>query len=968
MSLQLAHQLAMQGRGNDSTLVHMSPKEVGALQAIAAAHGGQLTINPHTGLPEAGFLEKLLPMIAGMALTATTGIPAWAVGLGVGGATAAATGSLNKGIMAGLGAYGGAGLGSGLMAAGAAAPAESLAAGVAPSPGVAVPPIATPSFVDKLSSGFSQMGQGTQNLASGEGFDKFIGNEATKTSAATGLGGGMGAFKYAGAAAMPFMTQDNNQANPNPQSQGNIVDYSFDPVTQMYKRLRSTPASQYQSNMAEGGVAKSNFASGGSADEVAQLKANAIAAGATPEDIAFLDYRQGTNDPMLQTNIGASMAARGENPYSPAYIQMAKQANATAASRTNLTGQDTTPWSQSDWQATQKAANDAEAARVAKLQEDAKNSPFVAGGGNAPSGGGSSAGAGTPTAKPTPKASDNPKAQLQAIYDAYFTDNVHVPVGTRQNWAGGTIEKTGPTTALYTPPGGGKPINLTQGMDVDVVDQLNPNIAKQWQSEFGYTYTPKANNASPNAPATSKDQLQSYYNQYFTDGVPVGYKQNWANGKLEKLTDSTAVYTDPNGKQFVMQKGMDVNNIYSMSPYIASQWNDEYGYTYTPTKQNGVDLTGSNLGPTSDTTGNPFALSTLKGPNYGQSDQGTLTPQGVMGGSEKGGTVANASKIVPAYQQYWQTAPVGSVMDFAGGTLTRTSGAQAVYTGKNGETYSMSPTSDLNIIAANNPQIANTWQKEFGMVPQNYMTGESARNYEFLKGNAPYQVNQTAPGISRPYLEMTGQVQGPKFSQPQTTPGYNDPESGYIPPQTQPSKLISPGAFNIPTIYNPVTGQYVANDQYKDPSADLIKEVAGTPGSSNPSGTTTVGAGKGDPNAPVVVTPGANGGLMANGGLSHAAQHYNLGDYSDGGRLLRGPGDGVSDSIPATIGGKREARLADGEFVVPARIVSELGNGSTEAGARQLYAMMDRIQHNRAKSVGKGKVAVNSKSSKFLPA
>jgi hypothetical protein len=112
-------------------------------------------------------------------------------------------------------------------------------------------------------------------------------------------------------------------------------------------------------------------------------------------------------------------------------------------------------------------------------------------------------------------------------------------------------------------------------------------------------------------------------------------------------------------------------------------------------------------------------------------------------------------------------------------------------------------------------------------------------------------------------------------------------------------------------------------------------------------------------------TSGANGGLMALGGMTGQA---NLGGYSDGGRLLRGPGDGVSDSIPATIGDKRPARLADGEFVVPARIVSELGNGSTEAGARQLYAMMDRIQKNRSRSVGKGKVAVNSKSSKFLPA
>jgi hypothetical protein len=104
----------------------------------------------------------------------------------------------------------------------------------------------------------------------------------------------------------------------------------------------------------------------------------------------------------------------------------------------------------------------------------------------------------------------------------------------------------------------------------------------------------------------------------------------------------------------------------------------------------------------------------------------------------------------------------------------------------------------------------------------------------------------------------------------------------------------------------------------------------------------------------------AGGGMMyGGGGIS------DLGGYSDGGRLLKGPGDGVSDSIPATIGGKQPARLATGEFVVPARIVSELGNGSTEAGAKKLYAMMDRVQKARRKTKN---VAADTKAHKHLPA
>jgi hypothetical protein len=105
------------------------------------------------------------------------------------------------------------------------------------------------------------------------------------------------------------------------------------------------------------------------------------------------------------------------------------------------------------------------------------------------------------------------------------------------------------------------------------------------------------------------------------------------------------------------------------------------------------------------------------------------------------------------------------------------------------------------------------------------------------------------------------------------------------------------------------------------------------------------------------------GGLQgyALGGLSMG----HLGGYSDGGRLLKGPGDGVSDSIPASIGSKQPARLAEGEFVIPARIVSELGNGSTDAGAKRLYAMMDRVKAKRAKTKN---IAADSKAYKYLPA
>lgn len=99
---------------------------------------------------------------------------------------------------------------------------------------------------------------------------------------------------------------------------------------------------------------------------------------------------------------------------------------------------------------------------------------------------------------------------------------------------------------------------------------------------------------------------------------------------------------------------------------------------------------------------------------------------------------------------------------------------------------------------------------------------------------------------------------------------------------------------------------------------------------------------------------------MAQGGMA------GLGGYAAGGnpRLLKGPGDGMSDDIPATINGRQPARLADGEFVVPADVVSHLGNGSTDAGAKKLHDMMTKVRSARTGNPKQGK---QIKAEKFIP-
>lgn len=238
----------------------------------------------------------------------------------------------------------------------------------------------------------------------------------------------------------------------------------------------------------------------------------------------------------------------------------------------------------------------------------------------------------------------------------------------------------------------------------------------------------------------------------------------------------------------------------------------------------------------------------------------------------------------------------------------------------------------------------------------NKLTGGSKAAYDYLMGKTPYSpVPSTPTGeIQKPYWESVGRApvnlktkkyiyDGTKYV---LNPDYVKPpyvlaaEKAAAAKDTAASNAASGKSINVIDAQGNTEQAYMRDDGFYYTSSGAKFDEKGA-------------------------QVAAGGGLMAM--ASGGAAQYNLGGYSDGGRLLRGPGDGVSDSIPATIGNKRPARLADGEFVVPARIVSELGNGSTEAGARKLYAMMDRVQAARRGTVGKGKVAKNSRADKHLP-
>jgi hypothetical protein len=155
-------------------------------------------------------------------------------------------------------------------------------------------------------------------------------------------------------------------------------------------------------------------------------------------------------------------------------------------------------------------------------------------------------------------------------------------------------------------------------------------------------------------------------------------------------------------------------------------------------------------------------------------------------------------------------------------------------------------------------------------------------------------------------------------------------------------QVAQQAAQNMPTANQPIRGLGA-------PQGNLFSGVVAEPQDVSSMKGTTFGD---NPQQGMSQLGGLLGGLkMAGGGIT------SLGGYAAGGnpRLLKGPGDGMSDNIPATIAGKQPARLADGEFVIPADVVSHLGNGSTEAGAKKLHQMMTQVRKARTGNPKQGK-------------
>jgi hypothetical protein len=794
-------------------LVHMAPREVAGLQSLAMAHGGSLTINPTTGLPEAGFLSNLLPTLIGAGLSIASGgalTPLMAAGI-TGAGYGVASGSLKKGLMAGLGAYGGAGLGSGLSAAGAA---EASIPGAAPVSAEAATSFTTdPSAYSKFApteSSFGAFGEAKGALASTPtGGSSLFGTVTNEVGQPLSFEAAVPAPTTPMATVTPapssyspaYGTESARNAFQSQAADATMTD-NFKQAGRGLKSLVDSPAGRdaFLGQAAKDGVEATGV---GGLKGLAKYGTAALA------------------NPLLTPPSGSGYKSDSEQ-YKYEY-----DVGRNPDPQGSYTG---APTGERQWFAPKFRRLYAEGGQT-KSSEDALR--YLT------------------STDPTGRTNDLTGASRQA-YD-YLMGN---GPGYRPQIQ---TQSSLPKARILTDDGGGggdggggasssigtASVGNTPSVEIDPYDQAGQDAVSKLEREV--------------AEETQYDREgQDAIDKYETEVEQERYDQEGQDAIDKYETEVEQERYDQEGQDAIdryMSDSMPELEPPPFEPDNSGFYNSEFNASR--------DIDDATIA--------------VDVPNDG------------VTAMDNGNTQVDMDPIVqqqPAAQTTVQDTPDGgAVVTMPDTTVTP------------------------------DTKVAETPVVETPVVET--------------------PVVET-PVVETPVVE-TPVVETPVVETPVVeTPVVETPDGGAV--VTVPDVEVgnAGGDFGDSGGYDGFIGDddNIDEDRY---------DYAGN----------------------------ANGGLMgyAMGGMPGYATGgiSNLGGYSDGGRLLRGPGDGVSDSIPAMIGKKQPARLADGEFVIPARIVSELGNGSTDAGARKLYAMMDRIQAARKKTTGKNRVAVNSRADKMMP-
>ena len=849
MSLhKFADMVASKGRGEDSLLIHMTPDEVNRLQEFAKANGRSLTINPETGLPEAGMLSDLFKAVAPIALGAFLGpagaalgggfMSAGMAGLTVGGLTTLATGSLSRGLMAGLGAYGGAGLGESLMGAGTGALEAGAATAAQGQLGAANLALGE-AMPAQVAQQFTQDSAARQ-LAAATPFDKMGAGLSSITSSPSAAGAfAKNNLVNLAAAASPIMagamvpTTTKMPENTNPAY---IRQKLYDPYTQTYKSLAPVKASEFGSR---------NFS------DAYTNPQTGIA--------AVLDQRQPT--PMAG---GGIVALAGGGDYTTLTKDSSAEDIASAYKQfTAASGGDTA--------ANQKAAVDY--LTNLGIGQDKIGQAY-----------------GTYQASPT--------------YNQYTNEQI------------GSYLTANPNVDLNT-------AIRTTNADPNAVNRYISNIAAPFvgstdttggSGTLGIYNQMNALGIDPNELYASRIAADPKYAGWSKADIARGYSLD--KGALALAAADKDGVSDKEWVNFMDTNGYSVND---MAQAFGLSKNEVQRRYDAAKKVDKIVTTGTGTGtsvvPGGTLMPGGFVYDNGAISNYGNNTGNPLTrtPGDLI--NNPNGTVT----VVP-------NIPGRPYGGFPGMESVRNS-----YTAGGGSLG----------YTAKAPKDMDEFNQRF-----NKQTDDSLAAYNFLmgKGKNLAQVNAASNRpLMQPYFTGSNRYK-PKFL------SYG-----------KDGEIVSSGASGA-------TGDAKAAELTKAKTIEIVDSSGYNTETYTAvlqeDGSYLAGNGKRyDVTGKQIAAGGGMMGYAVGGGLG------SLGSYSDGGRLLKGPGDGVSDSIPATIGAKNQpARLADGEFVIPARIVSELGNGSTDAGAKKLYAMMDRVQRARGKTTGKNKVAANSRADKHLPA
>jgi hypothetical protein len=996
----LASLLASRGQGGDSMVVHMAPEEVSGLQQLARSMGAQESdlYNPLTGQPQFSFLKKILPQIAGAVLTGGFGMNPFTAAATVGAVTGLVEGDLQKGLMAGLGAYSGANIAGAFKAAGTpAAPVETPSTvKTAPPPTPQFAPTSTkdqimfggkaPTMfdVDPLArqnwaasntgaaavqaqttvkpptSNFGAIGQGIRNV--------FTGQEGASDRFMKELGGPMSRFATFAGASIPFAEEPKPINVPgmgedivyipggfNPQY-GTGADQPYQLPGRYYKRTAKGMVPHNPFQMAPGAR---GFADGG---EVV---------GVSPEE--QIRIMEGRGPPGDNTEYRPLVAPVGVNATTPLETPATREDPNVAANR----------------------------AYVQELNRRAMN-PVVnpygmnfaggLGGTNAPWTGTNPYG-GPLTPPPTQQPPTGGGAgDVAAFLATQVGINWMMQPGNAaalRNWISSGMkwadrpflnaEKTGTGTGTGTGTDTGTNTGNTQNQN------QNQNQNQQNQNQ-------------------NQNQNQQQQNQQQTGGEGQPRFDPVKNIVIAGGTSAAAIAA---AKALAAKQGL--LTITLMDGTVVASGAGAAGAATGAAGAAGA-ATGA-TGATTGAAGGTAAGGTAAG-GGGSSAAGASALKG--GATPLGTTAAGLAALYGAHQAYEGIRKGKEGQAAAGGALAGAGGAYlAGASGLGGAGLtSLAGFGPVGLAAAavaaigaslvntkeqGDVALRNYWKavdqgRGIGSAPPEELANGFINFYRTNKNEFAGQEKYGRKGNEDFVYDMTQVVN--KAVQDGTVSKDATPEEIY-------QKAVQPWLNSMGSgpkdadarriqdfmmtdlIYNFMQGKPISNAQVKgDKKFKIVSErpvYAGNApaGAQQTQQANTQGMGQDiDPRALAdfmqaqnpygIITPFADGGAVgddynfgfAGGGMS---------EYKAGGKLLDGPGDGMSDDIPAVIRGKgvQRAALADGEFVIPADVVSHLGNGSTKAGAKKLYQMMAQVRKART---GKTRQAPAVKTDRLLPA